>query len=119
MKENDKTESKNENSAEVIKGLDSHQKMAFVIGVGLLVFLLLYVIPRIIIARSTQEMDVLSFYGTILGTIVAVATIALTISFNRKQIQRDTYLKNETDRWMKIDEAVSRALEDINPQRAL
>lgn len=119
MKENDKTESKNKNSSKSIEGLDSYQKMAFVIGVGLLVFLLLYVIPRIIIARGSQEMDVLSFYGTVLGTMVAVATIAITISFNRKQIQRDAYLKSEVDRWMKIDEAISKSIEDINPQYIL
>lgn len=119
MKENDKTERKNKSSEAKTKGLDSHQKMAFVIGAGLLVFVLLYVIPRSITACGAQETDVLSFYGTVLGTMVAVATIAITISFNRKQIQRDAYLKSEVDRWMKIDEAISKSIEDINPQYVL
>lgn len=33
--------------------------------------------------------DVLSYYGTIVGAAIAVATIAVTITFNRKQIQRE------------------------------
>ena len=31
--------------------------------------------------------DVLSYYGTVVGAVVAVATIAITISFNRKQFR--------------------------------
>lgn len=60
--------------------------------------------------------DVLSYYGTVVGAAIAVATIAITIAFNRKQIQRDSYLKNETDRWAKIEEEVAKALDKINPQ---
>lgn len=63
--------------------------------------------------------DVLSYYGTVVGAVIAVATIAITISFNRKQIQRDSYLKNETDRWAKIEEEVAKALDKINPQRVM
>lgn len=66
-----------------------------------------------------EASDVLSFYGTVVGAVIAVATIAITISFNRKQIQRDSYLKNETDRWTKIEEEVAKALDKINPQRVM
>lgn len=66
-----------------------------------------------------EASDVLSFYGTVVGAVIAVATIAITISFNRKQIQRDSYLKNETDRWAKIEEEVAKALDKINPQRVM
>lgn len=63
--------------------------------------------------------DVLSYYGTVVSAAIAVATIAVTISFNRKQIQRDSYLKAETDRWAKIEEEVAIALDKINPQRLM
>ena len=63
--------------------------------------------------------DVLSYYGTVVSAVIAVATIAITISFNRKQIQREGYLKTETDRWTKIEEEVAKALDKINPQRLL
>ena len=63
--------------------------------------------------------DVLSYYGTILGTFVTVATIVVTISFTRKQIQRESYLKNETEKWAKIESIFAAALEKVNPIRLL
>ena len=36
--------------------------------------------------------DVLGYYGAILGSIIAVATLAITIVFTKKQIQRDSFL---------------------------
>ena len=36
--------------------------------------------------------DALSYYGTILGSLVAVATVVVTILFTYKQIQRDSYV---------------------------
>ena len=35
--------------------------------------------------------DVLGYYGDILGSIIAVATLAITIVFTKKQIQRDSF----------------------------
>ncbi len=63
--------------------------------------------------------DVLSYYGTILGTLVTVVTIVVTISFTRKQIQRESYLKNESDKWANIEAIISDALDKINPRRIL
>lgn len=61
--------------------------------------------------------DVLSYYGTVVGAVIAVATIAITISFNRKQIQRDSYLKSEYEKWSKIELEIRGVVEKINPQR--
>lgn len=61
--------------------------------------------------------DVLSYYGTVVGAGIAVATIAITISFNRKQIQRDGYLKSEYEKWSKIELEIRGVVEKINPQR--
>ena len=63
--------------------------------------------------------DVLSYYGTILGALVTVATIVVTISFTRKQIQRESYLKNETEKWAKIESIFSAALDKVSPIRLL
>jgi uncharacterized membrane protein len=63
--------------------------------------------------------DVLSYYGTILGVLVAAATITVTISFTQKQIQRESVLKTETEKWAKIAEIFATALDTINPIRPL
>lgn len=63
--------------------------------------------------------DVLSYYGTILGVLVAAATIVVTISFTQKQIQRESVLKTETEKWAKIEEIFATALDTINPIRPL
>lgn len=59
--------------------------------------------------------DVLSYYGTILGSLVTIAGLAITISFTKRQIQRESYLKSESDRWVKIETVVSNILDEINP----
>lgn len=63
--------------------------------------------------------DVLSYYGTIISTIIAatiaILTMVATILFTRKQIQRDTYLKNEREKWMKIEGVFTAAIESMNP----
>lgn len=61
--------------------------------------------------------DVLSYYGTIVGAAIAVATIALTITFNRKQIQRESYLKSEIGKWRAIESEIAEVLDRINLQR--
>lgn len=67
--------------------------------------------------------DVLNYYGTIIstaiGALIAVLTMAFTISFNRRQIQRDTYLRNEKEKWGKTESTIGTALDLINPQRIL
>lgn len=59
--------------------------------------------------------DILSYYGTILGAFIAIATLVTTIIFTRKQIQRETYLQNANEHWSKIDEAFVAILNNINP----
>lgn len=63
--------------------------------------------------------DVLSYYGTILGAAVTVAALIVTIIFTRKQIQRESYLREENEKWLKIEAVFSAALNDINPIRPL
>lgn len=67
--------------------------------------------------------DVLGYYGALLSAVIgataAALTLAATISFNRKQIQRDTYLKNGKEKWGRIETVIANALDLINPQRVL
>lgn len=63
--------------------------------------------------------DALSYYGTILGALVAVATVVVTILFTYKQIQRDSFVKSENEKWAKIEEIFAMALDTINPIRPM
>ena len=63
--------------------------------------------------------DALGYYGAILGSVIAVATLAVTIIFTKKQIQRDNLLKTETEKWAKIESVFATVLDDINPIRVM
>lgn len=63
--------------------------------------------------------DALGYYGSILGSVIAVATLAITIIFTKKQIQRDNFLKTETEKWTKIENIFASVLDDINPIRVM
>lgn len=58
--------------------------------------------------------DALAYYGTILGSLVAVATVVVTILFTYKQIQRDSYLRRENEKWFDVESVFSNALNTIN-----
>lgn len=59
--------------------------------------------------------DVLSYYGTVLGATATATAMVATITFTRKQIDRDSYLKNEKEKWAKIEAVFVDALNKINP----
>ena len=63
--------------------------------------------------------DVLSYYGTILSATATVIAMVITIAFTRKQINRDSYLKNENDKWSIIESIFADALDSINPMQPL
>ena len=63
--------------------------------------------------------DVLGYYGTILGSVIAVISITVTIAFTKKQIQRESFLKNEDEKWNRLVEIFLQILNDINPMRVL
>lgn len=46
--------------------------------------------------------DVLNYYGSILGSAIAVIALVITIVFTRRQIQRESYLKTEKEKWDKL-----------------
>lgn len=59
--------------------------------------------------------DVLAYYGTILGTTIAAASLIVTILFTRKQIARENYIRNETEKWKGAEQVIEQALIDICP----
>ena len=63
--------------------------------------------------------DVLGYYGTILGSVIAVISIIVTIAFTKKQIQRDSFLKNENEKWDRLKSIFLKTLSDINPMMIL
>ena len=61
--------------------------------------------------------DVLGYYGTILGSVIAVATLVVTIIFTKKQLQRETFLANESAKFDKLKQAFLQILDNINPMK--
>ena len=57
----------------------------------------------------------LGYYGSILGTSITVITLVATISFTKKQIQRESYLKTENEKWNKLKTIFLDILTNINP----
>ena len=56
----------------------------------------------------------LGYYGTVLGAIITVATLVATITFTKKQIQRESFLKAESEKWDKLKSVFLEILENIN-----
>ena len=61
----------------------------------------------------------LGYYGTILGAIITVVTLVATITFTKKQIQRESFLKNESEKWAKLKSIFLDILSNINPMVTL
>lgn len=59
--------------------------------------------------------DVLSYYGTLLTAAVTIVTLWGTIIFTRKQIHHDSYLREEQEKWRKIETVFAESLNSINP----
>lgn len=63
--------------------------------------------------------DVLSYYGTIIGASSTIVALAVTISFTRNQISRDGFLKNESEKWARIESTFAKILNEINPMQPM
>lgn len=62
-----------------------------------------------------DAVDVLSYYGTLLGSVSTIMALAITIAFTKKQIQRDRFLEVNCAKWEKMDSCVTQILIDISP----
>ncbi len=63
--------------------------------------------------------DVLAYYGVILGSVVTVGVLAATIAFTKKQIQRESALNWEKEKWDRLDTVFMKILDSINPMEVL
>lgn len=63
--------------------------------------------------------DVLGYYGTVLGSIIAVTTLVVTIVFTKKQLQRESFLKTESEKWNNLKSTFLAILDTINPMKTL
>ena len=54
-----------------------------------------------------------------LGALVAIITVVVTIGFTRKQIQMENFLKQENEKWTKIEAIFANAIDKINPMHPL
>lgn len=63
--------------------------------------------------------DVLGYYGTILGSAIAIITLVATILFTKRQLQRESFLKNENEKWEILKSVFLQTLNSINPMRIL
>ena len=59
--------------------------------------------------------DVISYYGTLLGTIATIAALVVTIIFTKKQIQHDRFLNYNYMKWEKLESITTKILLDISP----
>lgn len=94
-----------------------------ILAVAIIAVILIFGIP-ILINESYKHggyitmwgaADVLSYYGAVLGASIAVGTLAVTILFTRKQIQRESYLNDRKAAWAKIEDIFTAILKEINP----
>lgn len=63
--------------------------------------------------------DVLSYYGAVLGALIAVITLSVTILFTQKQIKRESYLNEEQAKWKQLEELSLQCIEKIDPTAPL
>lgn len=59
--------------------------------------------------------DVLAYYGTMLGALIAVITLSITILFTRKQIKRESYLNEEQAKWKQLEDLSIQCIDKIDP----
>ena len=63
--------------------------------------------------------DVLSYYGAVLGASIAVTTLVITILFTRRQIQRESYLAQQKEKWTNIRGIFVEGIDNISPIKPL
>lgn len=57
----------------------------------------------------------LGYYGAIIGALVTILTVILTILFTKKQIQRESFLRKENDKWFRLENIFLEIINSINP----
>lgn len=104
----------------------SRKKLILVIVLSILLFSVAIPIAinesykhGVVYVTKWDAADVLSYYWSILGTAATIGALVITIRFTQRQISRDAYLKNENEKWTKIESVLADALNSINPMLPL
>ena len=66
-------------------------------------------------ATKWDASAMLGYYGAILGSLATIVTVIATILFTKKQIQRESFLKRENEKWNKLENTFLEILDGINP----
>lgn len=59
--------------------------------------------------------DVLSYYGTLLGSVTTVVALMATIAFTKKQIEHNRFIEYNYAKWENIESIITKILADISP----
>ena len=91
-----------------------------ILGVGILIFGIPIVINECYKANcgystAWDASATLGYYGTILGAIITVVSLVATISFTKKQIRRESFLKRENEKWSNLELLFTKIIDGINP----
>ena len=100
----------------------SRKKLILVIVLSILLFSVAIPIAinesykhGVVYVTKWDAVDVLSYYGSLLGSVSTILALVITIIFTKKQIQRDRFLELNRTKWEKVDLSVTQMLIDISP----
>lgn len=100
----------------------SRKKLILVIVLSILLFSVAIPIAinesykhGVVYVTKWDAVDVLSYYGSLLGSVSTILALVITIIFTKKQIQRDRFLELNLTKWEKVDLSVTQMLIDISP----
>lgn len=104
------------------------KKLVKIIAIVLTMLVLIFGVPIVInecykancgYSTAWDASAMLGYYGVILGAIITVLTLIATITFTKKQIQRESFLKTESEKWSKLKSIFLDILSNINPMVTL
>ena len=104
------------------------KKIIKIIAIVLVIIVLVFGVPIIInecykancgCSTALDASAMLGYYGVILGASIAVATLVVTIKFTKKQIERESFLRTENEKWDKLKSVFLDILANINPMVTL
>ncbi len=104
------------------------KKIIKIIAIVLGIIFLVFGVPIIInecykancgCSTALDASAMLGYYGVILGASITVATLVVTIKFTKKQIERESFLRTENEKWDKLKSVFLDILENINPMVTL
>ena len=104
------------------------KKIIKIIAIVLGIIFLVFGVPIIInecykancgCSTALDASAMLGYYGVILGASITVATLVVTIKFTKKQIERESFLRTENEKWDKLKSVFLDILANINPMVTL